>query len=108
LSDRSVRKGDKDNKKSSKNGKDSKSKESGGLDPRSSKGLSSPKKAGVKVEGDRKGSELDQENPMLSKSDLGFGMKVKDLDESSKTPGASRTNNDRNVMEKNFISFNEG
>ena len=45
---------------------------------------------------------------MLSKSDIGFGLKSQDVDDSSKTPGASRTNNDRNVLEKNFISFNEG
>lgn len=103
MSDRSVRKGD----KRSKNGKDSKSKESGGLEPpRSSKGAVSPKKSNNKVIGDRKGSEFDQENPMLSKSDIGFGVKITEVEDGSKTPGASKTNNDRNVLEKNFISFN--
>ena len=107
LSDRSVRKGDRD--KRSKNGKDSKSKDSGGLEPpRSSKGAVSPKKSNNKAIGDRKDSEFDQENPMLSKSDIAFGIKTPDADDSSKTPGASKTNNDRNVMEKNFISFNQG
>ncbi len=45
---------------------------------------------------------------MLSKSDIAFGIKTHDVDDSSKTPGASKTNNDRNVLEKNFISFNQG
>lgn len=104
MSDRSVRKGD--IYKRSKNGKDSKSKESGGLEPpRSSKGAVSPKKSNNKVIGDRKGSEFDHENPMLSKSEIGFGVRTPEV-EDSKTPGASKTNNDRNVLEKNFISFN--
>ena len=46
---------------------------------------------------------------MLSKSDIG-GRTPEGGDDggAQKTPGASRTNNDRNVLEKNFISFNEG
>jgi len=49
MSDRSVRKGDKDNKKSSKNGKDSKSKESGGLDPGLRKDYRVPKRLVAKL-----------------------------------------------------------
>ncbi len=105
LSDRSTKKGD---KKSSKV-RDSK-KDSGSLAPPkitskgSNGGAATPKKAF-----DRKASDIDQENPMLSKADITMPViKGVEVPDESTSPAVKRTNKDRNTQDKNFVSFNQG
>ena len=92
LSDRSVRKGDKKSK-----AKDSK-KESGSLVPPRSSATNNLKSGGVSPKkSDRKVSDIDQENPMLSKSDISMPVaRTADFTDAS-NPVGTRLNQDRNT-----------